>query len=237
MAGLNREQLEYIKAFIGKRGFAERDLQYEILDHMTVRVGEKLDSNPGLDFEQAVHAAHQDFGALGFSTIEDAMRNSLSAQYLGQVRQELRQWFGFPGLLAVAGLGAALFFAYRHLPVLPLLIGVGSIYLLAVIGLFIVHRRAFREYRNTLTGKVALTFTLLIPGFLLQIWNYLSPHSPQASGGEQHPLFAVGFALLALIYAFAFAAALRVTRYALARCKAFEQQYGAMVGTKRDSRP
>src|SRR5690554_5418069 len=158
MTELNSGQLEYIKAFIGKRGFAERDLQYEILEEMIVRIGEKQESNPGLDFKQAVREAHKDFGVLGFSTIEDAMRNSLSSQYSGQVRQELRLWFGFPGFLVVAGLGVVLFYAYRHLPVLPLLIGMISVYLLAVIGLFIVHKRAFREYRNTLTGKVALTF-------------------------------------------------------------------------------
>lgn len=225
---LTDEQLADIKAFIAKRGFAERDLQYEILDDMTVRVGKKLESRPDLDFEQAVRAAHQDLGALGFSTIEDSMRNSLNRQYSGQVRQELRRWFGFPGFLAVAGLGTGLFYAYRHLPVLPLLIGMISVYLLAIIGLFIAHKRAFREYRNTLTSKVALTFTLLVPGFLFQIWNYLSPHTPRVSGAEQHPLFAVGFALLVLIYVFAFAAALRVMRYALTRCRAFEQQYGAM---------
>lgn len=78
---LTSEQLQEIKEFVLRKGFVYLDVQLEIIDHVASAIAELMQTNPQLDFQQALVKVHASFGIFGFSTIEDAISNGLSKKY------------------------------------------------------------------------------------------------------------------------------------------------------------
>ena len=226
---LEQVQLDSIKAFIRKRGFTQTDLQYEILDHMACMVEEKMNNQPDLSFDMAVMQAHKDFGILGFSTVEDAMRKSLEKQCLTQVKAEFLSWVRFPSVFLVVGFGFLLYLTSRMFPAVWMVSGVMISYLLAYLFLFLRAKKASNKYRYTLTSQASIAYTVVFPNVLFQLFFHLANYFDLIESHESLTSgFAVAFALLTLVCVFSFWATRRVLGYTLSRCREFEAQYGPL---------
>lgn len=227
---LDQAQLDSIKVFIRKRGFTQTDLQYEILDHVASLVEDKMNAQPELSFDAAVTLAHQDFGILGFSTVEDAMRKSLEKQYWNQVKAEFYSWIRFPSVFLVVGFGFLLYLASQMFPAVWMVSGVMISYLLAYLFLFLRAKKASNKYRYTLTSQASIAYTVIVPNMLFQLFFHLANYFDLIESHERLTSgFAVAFALLTLVCVFCFWATRRVLRYTLSRCREAEARYGSLA--------
>ena len=68
---LSTDQISEIKKFINSRGFTYIEVEMEILDHVASAVEDKLNLNPELSLQKAIHEVHAGFGVFGFATIEE----------------------------------------------------------------------------------------------------------------------------------------------------------------------
>lgn len=226
---MDQEQLDSIKAFIRKRGFTQTDLQYEILDHMACMVEEKMNNQPDLSFDTAVMQAHSDFGILGFSTVEDAIRKSLEKQCWRQVKDEFLSWIRFPSVFLVVGFGFLLYLASRTFPVVWMVSAVMITYVLAYVFLFLSSQKESKKYRYTLTSQASIAYTVVFPNVLFQLFFHLANYFHLIESHESLTSeFALAFALLTLVCVFCFSATRRVLGYTLSRCREFEAHYGPL---------
>ena len=225
---LTPHQLDYIRSFINKRGFTALDLQVEIIDHVACRVEDILTKNPAVSFEEAVARTHREFGVFGFSTLEEAMMESLTRKYTNEFALELKQWFSFPTVLLVGGFAILLFQLFLVVAINWLIGFFGFIYLALTIGVIVYHFKLQRRYRKMMIMRVTNSFVFL-PTLLLQFGGGLS-ELPQSAG----PLWlhAGLFTAIILLFAFLFAASFRLTRFAIRQCQAFEQRYPSVLDNK-----
>lgn len=216
---LNNQQLDAIKAFIAKRGFTQADLQLELLDHVASRVEEKLGENPALGFDAALSETHREFGVFGFGGMEDGLRQSLERQYLRLALAEAKAWVAFPRVLLPIGFAVLAYQAYQAVPANTLLILAGGL-IFALLGhLVALYLGIPKRFRKTLIVQ-STTLYLIVPTIFLQVWIQLGRLMDQ--GAAWGAVFA--FALLLVV--FAYCAAIRVRRHALARCQELDAKYG-----------
>lgn len=79
---LNKTELKELLAFIEHKGYTFVDVQLEILDHFACKVEELMTENPTLNLQGAMVQAHQSFGAMGFSEIEDSFDLGLQNKFV-----------------------------------------------------------------------------------------------------------------------------------------------------------
>jgi hypothetical protein len=107
---LNEEELYQLITFIKKHGFREALTITEILDHFACKVEEKMDQYPEMTLDQAMNAAHSDFGPLGFlpvvKTYEVAAKNKYKAIYNSEFKTNLAN----PFYVTIAVLSSFLFY-------------------------------------------------------------------------------------------------------------------------------
>lgn len=104
---LSQQQLEEIKQFVLRKGFAYLDVQMEIVDHVASAIEERMEADPQLDFSKALQETYDSFGVLGFSTIADAMTNGLQKKYNRYFWQNFCSFFSYKYILLLV-LGAIL---------------------------------------------------------------------------------------------------------------------------------
>ncbi len=215
---LNQEQITAIRAFISKRGFTAIDLQLEILDHVACRIAEKIEANPGLDFNQALRQAHAEFGVFGFSTLEEATAKSLNRKYYGQIIQEGKKWLAFPAVILLAGFAFLLFKLYLSASTTPLLVATGSLNLVATVWIFVRYFRMQKRYRKMMVMQGANAY-VFIPAIVLQYWAHIDHHATQTWA------WAALFTILVLGLAFTFSAVVRIQDFAITQCRQLEKHY------------
>ena len=225
---LNQEQITTIKAFISKRGFTAIDLQLEILDHVACRIEDKMLENPKLSFEQALRQTHTEFGALGFSTFEEAMVASLNHKYRNEMWLELKKWCSFPAVFAVGVAAFLLYSSFLVIPASAIIITASVCYMVLAIWAVIHHMRLRMRYRKLMAMQATNSFAFF-PGFILQIGLYY--------GGSTitHWTWACAYTTLILLFAFFFAATFRVMDFAVIRCQELEKQYSLLLESQKNS--
>lgn len=78
---LNLEELDMLRNFVQSRGFRDREIQDEILDHFACKTEEILSRDANLDLNQAMRLAHQSFGVRGFRDIAFAYESQVRIEY------------------------------------------------------------------------------------------------------------------------------------------------------------
>ncbi|MDT3402465.1 hypothetical protein [Mucilaginibacter terrae] len=170
---LSSADINEIKAFISKRGFTEPDLQMEITDHVACRVKEIISTEPQTSLTQAINITHSEFGVMGFSVFEDAMRSNLQKRYF---KLFINFWLGnfnfktLPLMVSVVYL-CSIVFRVIHKPEM-----IFNVTGLLLIGGLVVHGQfnsvRFKRYNKMLTFKMGSSF-LIISVALFQLYNLL----------------------------------------------------------------
>lgn len=158
---LSASNIEQIKVFISKRGFTEPDLQIEIIDHMVCRVEDLMTANASLSLEHAMQLAHSEFGVMGFSIFEDAMRSALQKHYLKLFKQifiESFNWKHLPLMAAFVYLAKIAFQSINRPQAAFTATGVALVVLLVAIG--IINASRCKRYTNMLTFKMGSVYLI-----------------------------------------------------------------------------
>lgn len=170
---LSAADINDIKAFISKRGFTEPDLQMEIIDHVACRVEEILSAGPKTLLTQAINITHAEFGVMGFSVFEDAMRSNLQKRYFKLFKNLWIGNFNYKTLPLMAGviyLCSIIFYIVNKPEMVFNIMGFLLIGLLVVQGQLKSVR--FKRYNKMLTFKMGSSF-LIISSALFQLYNLL----------------------------------------------------------------
>ncbi|WP_353131281.1 hypothetical protein [Parapedobacter pyrenivorans] len=220
---LNEQQLKQLRTFIRQQGFTAIDLQMEIIDHVACGIEEKLVQNPDLGFEEALQQTHVEFGVFGFSTLKEAMANSLRKKYFRQMSLELKRWLSFPAVLVVGGFALVLYQLFFLIATPWLFVIVWSVYLAVSLGVFAYNWWLQRRYRKLMVMQFAIQFAFL-PTFLFLIGVRFSEVPGQIIIRPEHTwIYACLFACITLLFTFFFAAYFRIISYAIRKCREFEQ--------------
>ena len=111
---LTKDQLVYLKEFIESRGFIDPVVVVEILDHFACMVEDKMSADPKLILEDATHAAHQDFGIMGFRYMEANSVKGHKLKYWRTAKANMRRLFGNPLVVLLIAVAGVLFY-YTYL--------------------------------------------------------------------------------------------------------------------------
>lgn len=216
-----------IKAFISKRGFTEPDLQMEIIDHMACRVEELMTANALLSLNEAIGLAHSEFGIMGFSVFEDAMRAALQKRYWKVFKKQYTAnftWKTLPLMFAFVYLVSIVFQAVNKPHILFPATG------MAMIGMMLVnalHNSAkYKPYNKMLTFKIG-SFYLIISSVLFQVYNVLLV---QLKVYEHISLTLSGtlYASVLLLLMVTFYSINKTQQHAVNSCKELETKYRFM---------
>jgi tryptophan-rich sensory protein len=225
---LSSIQINQIRDFVAGRGFTEPDLQIEILDHMVCRVEDFMTSNTNLSLEHAVQLAHSEFGVMGFSIFEDAMRSALQKRYLKLFKRIFLgsfQWKYLPLMAAFIYL-ANVAFQLISLPEAAFTAtGIVLIVVLVVNGIFNAIR--YKRYTHMLTFKMGSVYLILSTALFqaynilivqLRLYKYLNAN-----------LTGLLFAVVLLVLMVTFYAVNTTQQHAVASCHELEQKYAALT--------
>ena len=170
---LTPADLSQLKAFISKRGFTEPDLQMEIIDHMACRVEELMTANRLLSLNEAIGLAHSEFGIMGFSVFEDAMRTALQKRYWRLFRQFYLANFTWKTVPLMAGIIYLCNIIFQAINSPETVFNITG---LIIFGGLVVHGQVnsarFKRYNKMLTFKMGSVF-LIISCVLFQTYNLL----------------------------------------------------------------
>ncbi|WP_158824881.1 hypothetical protein [Mucilaginibacter lacusdianchii] len=169
---LSASDIQQIRTFISKRGFTELDLQLEIIDHVACRVEEYMNTQPNLKLREAIQLTHAEFGVMGFSVFEDAMRSTLQQRYLQLFKNTFISCFNWrllPAIAAFVYVLALICSSTTHAEMLYNYTGVALLIVLVLNGL--VNYSRYKAYRHMLTFKTGNAF-LIISLVLVQVYNY-----------------------------------------------------------------
>lgn len=226
---LNKEQLQQISAFISKRGFTHHDLKLEILDHMACKVEELMSADHSLTIDQAISKTHAQFGALGLSVFEDAMRDSLRKKYWRYFRENAASYFRPKYLPLVIG-GALLIYllAWKVHNVQTVFYTSWGILIVSMIADGLIKYQRLYRYRSMLTMQMG-NISLITVSVLFQSCNiFQSMINRDNYNGSNIPyaICAVFMTTLVIYYL----TMRRVQHLALNDCRELEEQYQLTVG-------
>jgi len=105
---LDATQIEYIRDYIDAFDVKYYELREEFLDHMILRVEEKMQGSD-VAFIRAVMDAKEEFGPNGFKKIMIERERYLTKQYKARYQQVLRSYFKFPTIIVSMLIAIALF--------------------------------------------------------------------------------------------------------------------------------
>lgn len=142
---LDKSQLIQIRDFISRRGFTYYDVQLEILDHVACRVEELMTADNTLTLDAAITRTHAEFGPLGFSAFEDAMRTSIGRKYWRMFKEGFAKYWGLKYLPLIIGF-VVLFYWFSIAVNKPLVfINLGRA---VTIGAFVIYLAANFNYKR-----------------------------------------------------------------------------------------
>lgn len=87
---LSKSQIEQLKNLISYKGYAEIDVQYEILDHVACKVETMMEEQPTLPLKDAFQKVHAEFGIFGFSGLEESYKKMIGKRINSYYWQELK---------------------------------------------------------------------------------------------------------------------------------------------------
>lgn len=221
---LSAADINQIRVFISKRGFTEPDLQMEIIDHIACRVEEMLTANPEISLGQAVHTAHAEFGIMGFSVFEDAMKANLQKRYFKIFKQ---LWLGsfnyktLPVMIAFIYLVSIGFKAIAE----PQIVfnATGFILLTGLVINGLLNSARYKRYKKMLTFKMGSMYLVLSCALFqlynlfiiqLQLYKYVNPN-----------WLGTPFAIMLTILLVTIYAINQTQRQAVNSCKFMEERY------------
>src|SRR5690606_10265980 len=127
-------------------------------------------------FEEALQQTHAEFGVSGFSTLKEAMANSLRKKYFRQMSLELKRWLSFPAVLVVGGFVLVLYQLFFLIATPWLFAITGFAYLAFSVGAVAYTIWLQSKYRKLMAMQFANQF-IMLPTFLFQIgggWSAIS---------------------------------------------------------------
>jgi hypothetical protein len=163
--------IHQIKDFVTQRGFTEPDLQIEIIDHMACRVEELMSANPTFTLHHAIKLAHADFGIMGFSIFEDAMRSALQKRYFKVFRSIYLAnftWKTVPLMVALVYLVSIIFQAVNRPE--TVFTCTGLLLMLVFVVNAIVNAKRYKRYTKMLTFKMGNVY-LVLSIVIFQLYN------------------------------------------------------------------
>lgn len=169
---LSKEQLHLLIGFIRKRGFREPMVIVEILDHFACKVEEKIKNNPSLSFDEAMMAAHGDFGVMGFQPIATTFNSDIKKRYKKVYREELKKVLQNP--LAIITIIASCTLYYKGFVWSELnnckVIGINVFGILAYLGIVIlVPFLSFYKYRRRDSPIMSVLFSRAYWAYLVLV--------------------------------------------------------------------
>ena len=112
---LEKDELEYLKRFIERRGFRDEGVLADILDHFACKTEELLARDPKLGLQQAAERAHASFGVRGFADLAKAYQDGLEGKYKAVYWHQFRRFLYNPlHELLLFALGSIAYQAYLY---------------------------------------------------------------------------------------------------------------------------
>lgn len=142
---LSGEEINYVREFVGRKGYSQIEVQSEMIDHIACIVEEKREENPNLSIEKAVANFHASFGIFGFSDWAERLEKQSSRKVRIQFLAILQSFlFGHNFLKMGAALLASiaiclLLSQFNFLESVQLLI-----YLPAVLALTVIYTKYYK---------------------------------------------------------------------------------------------
>src|SRR5689334_13191886 len=93
---LTDEQINYLFTFCERHFVLYYDLQVELVDHLANAITEKMNSNPGIDFNTALDEVYKGFGYAGFASIVNSRTKQLKHWGKKQQWTLFKQFFTLP---------------------------------------------------------------------------------------------------------------------------------------------
>jgi hypothetical protein len=225
---LSSFHIAQIKNFVSQRGFTEPDLQIEIIDHMACRVEELMSANQTLTLDHAIKLAHSEFGIMGFSIFEDAMRSALQKRYFkvfGNIYLANFTWKTAPLMVALVYLVSIIFQAINRPETVFTCTGLLLMLVLVVNG--IVNAKRYKRYTKMLTFKMGSVYLVLsIVIFQLYNWLIIQLKVYQYLAANFTGLLFAGVLLILLITIYTIN---KTQQHAVATCKQLEEKYRRML--------
>lgn len=110
---LSGEEINYVREFVGRKGYSQIEVQSEMIDHIACIVEEKREENPSLSIEKAVADFHASFGIFGFSDWAERLEKQTYRKVQFQFLSILKSFFiGQNTSKMLAALLAAVAFGY-----------------------------------------------------------------------------------------------------------------------------
>lgn len=225
---LTAKDIEQIRAFVSKRGFTEPDLQLEIIDHVACRVEELMNEKPMLTLNEAIVLSHAEFGVMGFSVFEDAMRNALQQRYLKLFYSTYASYFNWktvPLMVAVVYLVSIIFRAIQQ-PEWVFNI-TGLVLLLGLLLNNFLHSTQYKKYNKMLTAKMGNAY-LVISVFVFNVYNIFIVEL-QIYKSLSISLSAALFAVLLIAISILCITIRRLQQHAMASCRKLEEKYPLLL--------
>lgn len=225
---LSPSNINRIKAFISGRGFTEPDLQMEIIDHVACRVEELMSQNANLSLDEAIRLSHAEFGVLGFSVFEDAMRSALQKRYFKLFMQNFTGSFNLKYLSLMAAfiyLASIVFKLINRPEACFIATGIVLIVILIANGIFNAGR--YKRYTNMLTFKMGSIY-LILSTALFQAYNILIVQL-QLYKHLNENLTGLLFGGVLLILVVIFIAVSKTQQHAVDSCKQLEEKYAMLT--------
>lgn len=221
-------QIHQIKDFVSKRGFTEPDLQIEIIDHMACRVEDLMNANQTLTLDHAIKLAHSEFGIMGFSVFEDAMRSALQKRYFKVFRKLFIanfNWKTVPLMVAFIYLVNIVFRTINRPETVFTFTGV--LLMLAFVANGIVNAKRYERYTKMLTFKMGSVYLVLsIVVFQLYNWLVIQLKVYRYINVNFTGLLFAGLLLALLVTVYTIN---KTQQHAVASCKELEEKYRQML--------
>jgi hypothetical protein len=160
---LSLQQLQQAVAFIKKRGFQDEGVIVEILDHFACKIEEKMTLHPRMAFDEAMVAAHHDFGTLGFQPLLAAYEAGIRIKYRAVYKSKRNELLSNPGFAVPVLIIAVLFYfgylwADTHAKIVGFNLFAAIIYLAALASFIFIALHFRLPSRNsrifqTITGR------------------------------------------------------------------------------------
>ena len=224
---LSPTDINQIKAFISKRGFTQPDLQMEIIDHVACRIEKLMTDNSELSLSEAICLSHAEFGVMGFSVFEDAMRTALQKRYWHVFKRLYLAnftWKTVPLMAAFIYLVSIIFKAVNRPETLFTFSGFILMFGLIINGF--VNANRYKKYTKMFTykmGSVYLVISMVL--FQLYNWFFIQLKIYQFLNADFTGLLFAGVMLLLLI---TFYTINKTQQHAVNTCKELEGKYMLM---------
>jgi hypothetical protein len=200
---LSQAQVNAIRSFINKRGFATIEVEMEALDHLASKVEALLEVRPDMNFDLALSKAHSSFGIYGLSSLEESIEGGIWLRFKKRFLKSLLTYFITTKILitvVIAIVGYLLFSKYpdngsgQFLHTSFLLYG----FLAAIVPYLFLRKEMKRWEKRSSIVKMS-TFSMYLTQFAFGQGFGLGLQMLSEMGSVYFPyVFVTGFTLLSL---------------------------------------